>query len=472
MTKERVEMFCPNCGKPLADDATFCEQCGIQIEPEQESDAFHSSHPAQTPMTVGPSKNSETMEHLSQFVKGNRKIIGVVAAFAVFIAVVVIYIAVQPPTVKLNDYVRVEFSGYDTVGTATYQFDEEAFCRDYAGKIEFQGEGLSPFIEGLEDEDICKKLLDECVSEELSKNTGLSNGDTVNVRWKCDDDTAKADFGVHLSYEDLAFTVEGLQEAQEIDPFAGIELTYSGTAPNGEVSLANHAEDSLTTNLRLRYEVEPTNGLDNGDTVTVSLPDIDTEESRQYYLTNFGVVFTETQKTYTVEGLGAYVTSLSEVTADTETLDAMKARGEDSLRATAAKEWSEEISLDGMTYLGSYLLTAKDTDGRMNLNNMLYLVYQVQSSANLPEDGIHQSFSYYYTVQFNNLTVSPNGKISVDLGEYSTSRDRFRKEFGNRSYYYNGYENLDTAFRQCVSVNVDRYTYESNIEAEARRPQH
>lgn len=462
MTKERVEMFCPNCGKPLADDAAFCEQCGIQIEPEQESDAFHSSHPAQTPMTVGPSKNSETMEHLSQFVKGNRKIIGVVAAFAVFIAVVVIYIAVQPPTVKLNDYVRVEFSGYDTVGTATYQFDEEAFCRDYAGKIDFKGEGLTALIEGLEDEDICKKLLDECVSGRLSRNTGLSNGDTVNVRWECDDDTAEADFGVRLSYEDLAFTVEGLQEAQEIDPFAEIELTYSGTAPNGEVSLANHAEDSLLSNLR--YEVEPTNGLDNGDTVTVSLPNVDTGESRRYYLTNFGVVFTETQKTYTVEGLGAYVTSLSEVAADTETLDEMKARGEDSLRATAAKEWSEEISLDSMTYLGSYLLMAKDTDGRMNPNNMLYLVYQVQSSANLPEDGIHQSFSYYYTVQFNNLTVSPDGKISVNLGEYSTSRDRFRKEFGNRSYYYNGYENLDTAFRQSVSVNVDRYTYESNIE--------
>ena len=267
---------------------------------------------------------------------------------------------------------------------------------------------------------------------------------------------------MRLSYEDLAFTVEGLQEAQEIDPFAEIELTYSGTAPNGEVSLANHAEDSLLSNLR--YEVEPTNGLDNGDTVTVSLPNVDTGESRRYYLTNFGVVFTETQKTYTVEGLGAYVTSLSEVAADTETLDEMKARGEDSLRATAAKEWSEEISLDSMTYLGSYLLMAKDTDGRMNPNNMLYLVYQVQSSANLPEDGIHQSFSYYYTVQFNNLTVSPDGKISVNLGEYSTSRDRFRKEFGNRSYYYNGYENLDTAFRQSVSVNVDRYTYESNIE--------
>ena len=194
------------------------------------------------------------------------------------------------------------------------------------------------------------------------------------------------------------------------------------------------------------------------------MPNVDTGESRRYYLTNFGVVFTETQKTYTVEGLGAYVTSLSEVAADTETLDEMKARGEDSLRATAAKEWSEEISLDSMTYLGSYLLMAKDTDGRMNPNNMLYLVYQVQSSANLPEDGIHQSFSYYYTVQFNNLTVSPDGKISVNLGEYSTSRDRFRKEFGNRSYYYNGYENLDTAFRQSVSVNVDRYTYESNIE--------
>ncbi len=82
---------------------------------------------------------------------------------------------------------------------------------------------------------------------------------------------------------------------------------------NGEVSLANHAEDSLLSNLR--YEVEPTNGLDNGDTVTVSLPNVDTGESRRYYLTNFGVVFTETQKTYARGRPRTYVTSLSEVAA-------------------------------------------------------------------------------------------------------------------------------------------------------------
>ena len=183
-------MFCPNCGKPLADDAAFCEQCGTQIGPEQESNVFPSSNPSQNSAPAGPGKNLETTEHLSQFVKKNRKIIGVVAALIVFIAVVAIYIAAQPPTVKLDDYVSVEFSGYNTVGTATYQFDEEAFYQDYAGKIDFKGEGLTALIEGLEDEDICKKLLDECVSGRLSRNTGLSNGDTVNVRWECDDDTA------------------------------------------------------------------------------------------------------------------------------------------------------------------------------------------------------------------------------------------------------------------------------------------
>ena len=28
-------MFCPNCGKQLPDDSTFCEHCGVKIEPEQ-----------------------------------------------------------------------------------------------------------------------------------------------------------------------------------------------------------------------------------------------------------------------------------------------------------------------------------------------------------------------------------------------------------------------------------------------------
>lgn len=97
---------------------------------------------------------------------------------------------------------------------------------------------------------------------------------------------------------------------------------------------------------------------------------------------------------------------------------------------------------------------------------MLYLVYQVQSTANLPEDGVHESFSYYYAVRFDDLTVVPDGTVSVSLDEYDTTSDTFSKKFGDRSFRYRGYEDLDSAFQECVSTNLEQYAYESNIKTE------
>ena len=50
----------------------------------------------------------------------------------------------------------------------------------------------------------------------------------------------------------------------------------------------------------------------------------------------------------------------------------------------------------------------------------------------------------------------------MELGDYVTQNDHFRTEFNGHSYYFPGYENLDAAYRQCVTVNVDRYTSETS----------
>ena len=38
-------------------------------------------------------------------------------------------------TVQLNKYVKIEASGYESMGTASYSFDYDAFEKDYSGKI-------------------------------------------------------------------------------------------------------------------------------------------------------------------------------------------------------------------------------------------------------------------------------------------------------------------------------------------------
>lgn len=448
-------MFCTNCGKPLPDDEVFCEACGTKIEAEQTSARPDVNVQKQE---LSPGKSNEIAARMVQLVKENKKMAGIVAGAVIVIAALAIFIAARPLTVRLSDYLIVEFTGYNTMGNVSYQFDEEAFCNDYGGKIEYQSE--EPFSSiALSDEDICQMFVQDCVSGSFTSTGELSNGDEVTFVWNCDDDVANETYGVHLAYEDLTLTVERLEEAQTVDPFADVEVTFTGIAPNGEAALTNHMEASYAYDLQ--YEIEPSEGLKNGDVVVGSLLQAASEEEKEYYLRNFGVTFTETQKEYTVSGLGEYVSSLSQI--DSVIMEEMRSRGEDALRAEAAQDWNESITLDSMTYLGSYLLTVKDSNRDTRENNMLYLVYQVQSSGHFLEDNIQESFTYYYTVRFDNLVAEPDGSIAADLGEYATPGDRFQKEFGNRRFYYNGYEDLDTAFRECVTSNVDRYSYESSI---------
>ena len=447
-------MFCQNCKNRIPDDAVFCEHCGAPVKQEQKTGSPSVSN---TPfLQSNPEKQGETVKKITQFIKENPKNTAIAVGAVVVVASIAVFVATRPVTVHLEDYVTVEYSGYDTIGNASYSFDNEAFLEDYGEKIEYLGNSTEP-LSLLDDERACQMLIQECVDADLSKNTGLSNGEEISLHWTCDNDTAMEDFGVRLSYEDMTFTVEGLNEAEEVDPFANIEINYTGTAPNGEASIINNSDEDYAYDLN--YTVEPSEGLNNGDTITVSLSQAGTEENREYYLNNYGIIFTQTEKSYTVEGLGTYITSLSQI--DENTLNEMISTGEDALRAEAAQDWDEPISLDSMTYLGSYLLSAKDED--TDRNNMLYLVYQVQSSGSFPDEGIQESFIYYYTIRFDNLIVTPDGTVEINLTDYATTNNSFVRELGNNRYRYHGYEDLDTTFRQCVTVNVDRYTYETSV---------
>ena len=447
-------MFCPICGTKIPEDSMFCEQCGAHIDA---SPTHGDAPPSEPPSTITtPENHTEILHRLKQLIQTNPKKAGLLTGAAALLVAVVLILVLMPPTIRLNDYVIVEFSGYNTSGNATYYLDEKAFCQDYAGKLDYRGTDANPLSLP---EEFCSMFLQDCVSGELSKSSGLSNGEEISFVWSCDDDIAKETYGVRLSYSDLNFTVGNLNEPKSVDPFEGIELVYSGTAPNGEVYATNTSGDDYYQ--ELFYSVEPETGLRNGDTITVSLPDAETEEGKAYYLDNYGVIFSETQKTFTVDGLKSYVAKLSEMPKTT--LDTLTSQGKDVLQAEAADRWDDSLSLDSVTYLGSYLLVSKNVDDNSSRNNMLYLVYQVQSSINIPDDGIQEAVTYYYTVRFDDLIVEADKTVTVDLENYSTPNNSFQKEFGTHSQSYRGYESLDNAFQKCVSANADEYGHESSI---------
>lgn len=446
-------MFCPNCGKETPDHSTFCSHCGYKLDAQMPS--------GQEEPKIPPfSENNQMPDHRKQ---GTKKIFVLIGAGIAVIAVIVaavIFFAGRPMTVRLNDYVTFSFTGYNTAGYASADFDRQAFYKDYAGKIKYEApEGYGE----MDDNTICEMFLNACVYGQLNETSDLSNGDEVQYIWSCNDSAADTQFHVKLSYKDMTEKVEGLEEPEEVDPFEHVEMVYSGTAPYGSASVnVNGDEDYLYD---ISFEVSPSSGLSNGDTVTVTASGYSGDDA---LLGSYGVTLSNTESSFTVEGLAKYVTSLEEVSDDA--LAQMQAQSEDVIRADEARGNAENVTLDNLTYMGSYLLSAKNPDSVYGAFDMLYMVYRKDLTFHYDEEGFTDTLSCYYTVRFDDLTVS-GGTVSVDLMNYTETSASFdysvqygEETYETDGYYVNGYETLDDAFNECVAVNMDIYNYQSSIE--------
>lgn len=436
-------MFCEKCGKELAKGSTFCESCGAQV--------------TKTSVEIPKVLKDNPLKKVS------KKFWAIGGAGVIVLAIIVILLVNKKTVINLNDYVTVSFSGYDTMGRATVSLDEEEFLKDYGEKISYKSEdNNNTFFEPAE------YVWNLCIAGSLNEIDKLSNGQQVTYSWNCEDELALEQVDCKLKYEDIIFTVEGLEEITVVDLFADVEITYTGVSPEGSAEVKNKSSEELYQSLN--YTVEPSEGLSNGDEVTVTVSTYygDLEE---YCKSNFGKNPEATEKKYTVEGLGSYVTSLKDIPEDI--LGKMKQQAEDNLKAHVANNWDEHEKLDGMTYMGAYLLNAKNPENA-DVKNMIRLVYKISASDNYEEQNIHQSFEYYYDTTFINLMLLPDGTCSVDLSYYDTPEDNFNREVVvydseddyeyTDGYYYAGYEALESWVNKRVTAFIDDYTYETDMQ--------
>lgn len=460
---------CQKCGKEIPADSRYCPECRATQEP-----SCLSQKPAQ------PVKPKEPPS--PEAVKRNKIIFGAVAAAAALFFVIGILSSFIKPSINLNNYLAVEFEGYDTAGTAVVTFDTKKFQSDYGKKLgtatkkksnnrKLFGKRSSYDYYNSDNTDSGAKIfLSNCVSWSLDEKSGLSNGDTVTLTWDCDDDYALERFGYKLKYSDTDYTVKGLAEAEVFDPFEGIQVRFKGISPDGTARIEGEPARKEAENFR--YSLDHQEGLKNGDQVTAAISAYG-DDPVTYCISNYGKIPSPVEKTYTVEGLSSYVTELEQISTDC--LDEMKSQAEDVYQSYVAKNWGEGESLEGFHYLGSYLLTLKgNTNSWGTKNNEVYLVYkadvrdQYTSSAG---DSYNSVNSVYWYITYYDVLVDPDGMNTADITSYRTPNDRFTIDSGissgwwsNKQWYYYGYETLDSLFKAVVTANAEYYNYEDNIE--------
>ena len=371
-----------------------------------------------------------------------------VAAMAVIGLIIFIVIA-NKTSINLNDYLTISYTGYDGVGEADYDINYKKLIEDYSEELDLDSESAKITFEF---------VLEECVSGELNKEEGLSNGDNISFKWSVNSKVFEEKYGCTLDYEDVAEKVSGLQEAVAYDPFENLHVSFNGMAPSGKVKMD-------TTDIEyywLKYTATPSDGLKNGDMVKVTVEyDDDTEK---YCLEN-GIKLVSTEKEYTVDGLSAYVTDLAEI--PDEQLTKMKNQAEDTFKAYVAANWAEVESLKAMDFLGCYLLNAKGDVGYGQAENYLFLIYKIDVSNS------QGNLSYYYYTRFDSLYISGDGDFVVDILNYRVPKgsatyyfDKWYQTgevFTEGNYYYLGYRTLDAIYNACVTENIEKYTYKTNV---------
>lgn len=579
--------FCGKCGNQMPEGVKFCPMCGSPVQqpsPAQEN-AFQQNDFPEYPaggaaqnggqngyagQGNGPAGGPYTGQYAGQnggfpeddvFGQGSYQtppspqpqppkqpqklpkikigwIIGGAVALAAVIVLIVV-LRINANTIKLNDYVEITTQGYDGYGTASITFDTDQFETDHEDKFPRRnremsmslfetvfyngvlspsselsngdtvtyewGDGIDELaeqyglrvrysdieqtVEDLEAVDTVDLFdyvsvsftgingygtavldvddsfpYDSDVYFEVSPTDGLSDGDEVTVfaranYWSSSDltDYFIQQYGKAPETLEKTFTVDGLGEGESFDPFDYIELSIEGISPEGRLSCNIKEQSGIMDGVTA--DISQTSGLANGDDVTVTLTygyDSDDTYLRSRWAEQ-GMTPTATQKTYTVEGLPAYVTQLDQITDDA--LASMKSQAEDTFRANVAGDWRHPDSLVGMNYLGAYLLTPKSGDFYVSHENVVYLVYSIDVGPITESDKSYDGFTYYYYTAFYDLTATDD-YCDVDISSYNKANSRFE---GPNRLYYNGYETLDALYSSCVTENLENYNYESSV---------
>lgn len=369
-----------------------------------------------------------------------KKIVSVLL-LAVTLLGVVSLTACGTKTVKLEQYVAFKAEGLDGFGTVTAEFNEKAFIRDNPNmKLTKQGKQNEMLREMLDTCSVAELFCEMCVSCDLSASRDLSNGETVTLTWDLERSLMKY-FDCKVDASSVTYTVHGLQEVPEFDPFSGISVSFTGVAPAFGYQIVRSADTPAEDGYSFEAALE--SGADGSTLVLTAKTYGDAED----YVRSYGKKMSVTEKRFPVPqelSRARYVSAETDIPADT--LRQLHTMSDAWFRANETANWVAPESCVGFTYAGSLIYTAKNglIEGEHSADELLScvcLVYQVDV-----EEGTGR-FSYYYYTCADNLIADANGAVRTPDAFYETSHaENFfdsKPEFEQNGLYYLGCRTKD-----------------------------
>ena len=504
-------MFCKNCGSKIADNMTFCGNCGtpvtgevpataavpapvapVEAAPVEQAPAVVVPAPVEAvpvveiapapveavpvapavpveAVPVAPAPDAAPAPAPVPAATGKKKkwllpvIIGGSALLLVIIGLVVFLILWNNRITKidLNEFAKFEYSGYDTIGKATLEYDYDKLLEKYRKDIRYTKEGKIIYSGDYSADEAFENIIRNSIRSGRTVAQGLKNGDTVDYEYSNSLVSKLTEyFKLEITERKFTGTVSGLDEAKIIDVFDGLEIEYKGVAPYAYIT-------SIKSNneYNIRFRADKYEQLSNGDTITITTTRGD--DLSRYLLEHYGVLPKEQSKTITVSGLGTYIMNPEEISS--EFMAKLQTQADATNNAYLASALTDnDESLVSATCVGYYFLKNKSSSNSSTNNQMIFVYKNVVHNTHsynkktYSKDNMFLSFCY-----INNLTVLPDGSSSVDLSSfrmYQNKSIKFSSTTGYRSWYYYGFEDIDSLKNQAVTRYIDRYDYIEKID--------
>ncbi len=490
-------MYCTQCGTKLPDDAKMCPNCNmsfvseeanvsepeIQVAPQPEFQVepeviFQQEIPQEEPQNIPPHMEAQApqqpqfdQQFQPQMPNGgfdpmtgapipapvpkekkpllkNKLFLGLLGGGVALILAIIIGVIIwlQPEEIELDQFVTVEYSGYDGYGDAYVYLNETAL---YEAMMKATGQSYSDYMDidslwdlgGAVSNGISLYTAIDTIELTTDKTENLANGDIITVSLTYNNEVAK-EVDIEFVGDTVSVTVEGLEPVAEVDPFEDLTVTFDGIAPSGWIEYEYTGSNEYVSSYY--FNVDKYDGLRNGDVVTITYNVSD--EDTLYY----GYVATTKSKTYEVNGLQEYADAYADLT-DTF-ITTLKTESEDTIYAYVANSYGSNCTMANLEYCGYIMNSIKDASGWVDSYNDLYMIYRGDVSHS---KGDFSTTKVYYPVRFKNILID---------GETLTYEYKDgimgSSSIGNTWNYTDGYVNPLTCYGDLVEKKLESYTSE------------
>ena len=509
-------MFCNHCGKQIPDESNVCPYCGTNLinkkstvnnaDDSAKNDSVNNANTIQLPglneQGSGIGFSDADKEKFQQGVKTASEVVGkgaskagevvgssvnkagayikdkyndpkskkTVTLIGICIALAlcfIIYLAIKPTSINMKEMVDLNLNGANGKATINPELSSDHFVIEvlHANGLLKDYDNLE-YVSGSDYEALQKndqlltdiEHLADSIKITADPDSNLSNSDSVELVVAYNKELAKK-CKISLKATKFNYSVSGLADLQEYDPFANISIEFSGVSPHMSATISGDGTDQLGG----YYSLNKSDDIAIGDVITVSYSLTEDEANSQ------GYTLASTSKDITVSEGAKYLDSANEV--DEDVLQKMEAAASDTVNAYTAS--SDTFGSEGYTkttepvYEGMYFLKSKDASST-GQDNIAYVVMSIWAEGY--KDSQYYDTSIYFPVEFDNLSIY-SGDISYESNDTNlriAGNSRLpAKDYGWESV--EGYISVETMYNELLASKVNAYVCEETDDIKTLR---